>query len=774
MTWTDKQLAEERSMSRMGEERYKEHKQFHINAGKETRTQPVKRLLEQAVHRFSVETTQFLAAEKKKRTKKHPMVGVFKELPVDTVALLTCKIVLDKLSKEQDLNGLVRAVGAALEDEVAYKAISKKDPKYWKALKDKYSEAKLQGAVRKRYKEHWIWGVSKRHRVGLWCVHMLLDTTKLFQKRSYVVKKRRRDIIVPTEETLKWISEADDLYEGMKPFYLPTTAPPKNWVNGQDGGYTTPLVHTKTFVKVHHKHSLKLLSQADLSVIDRGVNRLQRVPWKINTKVLEVYNHLCKTGSHLASLPSLYDQELPPKPPQDSPPEAWRTWSREAGRIHRFNLSNTGKYLKNQTLRQVANSLKDELFYFPQRLDFRGRVYPLPNYLNIQGDDLSRSLLMFGKSEPIGNHSVSLMIHVANVWGQDKKSIQERLEWYYQNEEMLCRVAKDPLEYTQWTTQAKPWQCLAAAYEVQGLKQYGTSFLTSLPVAMDCTNNGLQMYSLLMRDPNGAYWTNCTTQDKRLDIYQEVADATVIPECWGGFLKEIPREGAKRPVMTLAYGATKHSCRKYILQWFEETYLDPIGNGNPFGKEKHYQPCHQLADNLWTAIGGKIGKALEVMDWMREVAYQFDTGIQWTSPSGLPVYQRREQASSYQVKTKVGHTVRIARYRKYNGKIQKTKMQDAFPPNFIHSLDASVVHQVAASFPGPLGTIHDSFLTTAPSAISLKDLVRYEVASMFDERDILGDFHRELIKQSRLELPDPPSKGDFDVLEVIRAPYFIS
>jgi DNA-directed RNA polymerase len=37
--------------------------------------------------------------------------------------------------------------------------------------------------------------------------------------------------------------------------------------------------------------------------------------------------------------------------------------------------------------------------YFPTFLDFRGRIYPTPNYLSYQGNDLARSLLLFDNVE---------------------------------------------------------------------------------------------------------------------------------------------------------------------------------------------------------------------------------------------------------------------------------------------------------------------------------------------------------------------------------------
>lgn len=51
----------------------------------------------------------------------------------------------------------------------------------------------------------------------------------------------------------------------------------------------------------------------------------------------------------------------------------------------------------------VARSYRDiQKIYFPNNLDFRGRIYPIPPHLNHIGDDLARSLLIFSEKKPLG------------------------------------------------------------------------------------------------------------------------------------------------------------------------------------------------------------------------------------------------------------------------------------------------------------------------------------------------------------------------------------
>jgi DNA-directed RNA polymerase len=75
----------------------------------------------------------------------------------------------------------------------------------------------------------------------------------------------------------------------------------------------------------------------------------------------------------------------------------------------------------------IAKLYRNEVIYFPTFLDFRGRVYPLVNYLTYQGGDIARSLLLFhmkGKKTLNINY---LYIYLSNVFGGNKLSRASRI-----------------------------------------------------------------------------------------------------------------------------------------------------------------------------------------------------------------------------------------------------------------------------------------------------------------------------------------------------------
>ena len=60
---------------------------------------------------------------------------------------------------------------------------------------------------------------------------------------------------------------------------------------------------------------------------------------------------------------------------------------------------------------KVAQDMRDEPeIFFPQTLDFRGRVYPMHPHLNPQGPDVCRGLLLFTEARPLGKRGMDWLL----------------------------------------------------------------------------------------------------------------------------------------------------------------------------------------------------------------------------------------------------------------------------------------------------------------------------------------------------------------------------
>jgi DNA-directed RNA polymerase, mitochondrial len=85
--------------------------------------------------------------------------------------------------------------------------------------------------------------------------------------------------------------------------------------------------------------------------------------------------------------------------------------------------------------------------YFPHSLDFRGRAYPVPPHFNHLGNDLCRGLLLFHEQKPLGLRGLRwLKIHLANVYGLDKMSLDERERFTMDSLDSVFDSADNPLD----------------------------------------------------------------------------------------------------------------------------------------------------------------------------------------------------------------------------------------------------------------------------------------------------------------------------------------
>ena len=79
-------------------------------------------------------------------------------------------------------------------------------------------------------------------------------------------------------------------------------------------------------------------------------------------------------------------------------------------------------------------------FYFPMKLDYRGRVYIIPHYFNYQSHELAKSLLLFAEPGILRRSDTKAIeyykVMASNYFGHgiDKLSFNNKLEWFKDNE----------------------------------------------------------------------------------------------------------------------------------------------------------------------------------------------------------------------------------------------------------------------------------------------------------------------------------------------------
>lgn len=794
-------------MSRMGAEAYRAKVSRAQAKERETSTPAGRYLLRNAVGKVARGLEAWLKLAAKRPGPQHSAYDHVKAIGTDVGALIACKGILDGISRTRGLTAIAVSIGRKVEDELLFRQLSKKAPSLFKKGLKKTTRSGYDH--RRRTLKQMADGADEltvvpwEKRVATRVGHVLME---VFIAESGLVeegetRRGRKTVkhLQATEGTLEWLAQAHDDHEFLYPFWMPTLDPPLSWEGLHGGGYHTDFLVRRPLVRFQRRVHLKGLDPTAFERHSRGVNLIQMTPWAVNENVLEVMRAFWEAGTAIADLPSQEDSPTPTKPADIATNEAaLKDWKRETALTYQGNIAVRSNRLNISRTLMLAERYRDKpAFYYPHHCDWRGRVYPIPSFLHPQGTDSSRGLLQFAHGKPLDQAGARwLAIHGANCWGEDKVTFAARIQWVEDNRQMILSVADEAMDDTSWTRASKPWQFLAFCFEWADFLRTGYGYKSSIPVQMDGSNNGLQIFSLLMRDEAGARATNVSPTEVPEDIYADVAAiatkhlewdvehggvmmagstehnksgiAHTILEACGG---KLPRECTKRPVMTLPYGARLFSCRQYVREWF-----DGLATVNLKSTFPH---ATYLAPVVWDAIERTVGGASACMAWLQECARictEHNVPLKWTTPNGFPVTQEYTKYSTTEIRTSIGDRVRWSNLREDTDTIRLKDQVNGVSPNFIHSLDAAclseIVQRAARMGATHFSMIHDSYGTHAADAGILAHAIRGTYADIFEE-DLLLKWWAEI--QSTLPenvaLPDPPERGSLDPQVITKSKY---
>lgn len=796
-------------MVALGRERYRKKVNRARASGHETHTVAGRYLLKESVARIEDALVEWklrasVYSPGGPRFSVYPLVD---SLPTGVVALVAMKVVLDQVARERAYQTTALAIAGHLEDEAQFRALFEAVPPQSRRLLRTYFETgyrELRTRVRAavdQYKVEWTpWPRREKVRLGMMLLEMIRQHTGLIDIKNRPTETgRSKLVIVPDDISLAWLEEAHEKHETLFPFYLPLDSPPAPWESLHDGGYYTDALSRRPLVKTYDRGALIRLDAAPMPEVYSAVNTLQDVGWFINDRVHHVLSTLWDQGSTLAGLP-LRDDQRPPPPPDDYKTNIAnaKAWRRGARIIHDANRRAASRRLMVAKILYMADMYSGGPFYYPVQLDFRGRLYPIPFFLQPQGTSMARSLLHFAESEPIVEEDQYRWwkIHGANLFGFDKVTLDERVEAVDSSlMDVGIECARDAFGSRKWVEADKPWEFLAWCYEALDIHERGTwvGYESRIPVQMDGSNNGLQIFSLLLRDEVGGRATNCLPSTSPQDIYQQVADRVTeklaghrdegqaFGESWRRVVPDgLPRAAVKRQVMTLPYGATSYSCHQYTMDWYLELRDNPEVP-NPFPRD-YYTPCWWLSRLIWEAIGEVVVSARSGMAWLQAVAsacHRAGRPVVWTTPVGFVVTQNYTKYETSRIKTTYGDSVRVVNVRDRSDDICARQQRQGISPNFVHSLDAAaLVRTVCLASSAGVNNfmmVHDSFGTTAASAPRLAEALRRAYVEIFSE-DLLDGFRDEVLASGVPEdtIPPVPEYGSLDISALTSSSYFFA
>lgn len=745
------------------------------------------------------------------------------------IAAIAIRAAIDFKSFPRAATETAGYIGRALEEEYLWRLWEKANAREARHVREKVNERtnarvqrKARGGYARRLQPEKVaskeWSEHTRLNVGYRFIDYLVRCglfrrTTMYKWRGKGVLGKPAIAVKLTDEAEQWSKDLTDLIIAARPISWPLIIPPVPWTSPIGGGFYGPHginhlvpprpVRPLNIVsgKASPAHRAAI-ANADLSSVYAGLNAAQATAWRINRRVYDVMAECIAHGIGPDDL-ALPDPKARPPRIDDG---VWATMTEDQQRQHKReiwvieedNRKARRRRIEQHRLMRTAGRFVDyPSIYLAHRLDFRGRVYPVSPDLAPNGSDKEKALLEFSRGDVLTERGVFwLKVHVANTFGHDKVSFEDRVRWTEDNEALILSTARSPLDDTRWHAVGKKtrWQFLAACLAYEACKRGDP--VCRVPVMLDGTCSGLQHWTAVLRDEKVAPFVNVIDTDKPGDLYSRVADRTITllleaakrGEQWAlEWATWKPDRSVLKPVvMGFPYGKSLMTTlddvreaadklaaegKRPALNWLPEH----AGRGAAYAVLAGYARKATMAEVERAAEGQRYVQQL-VDEWRRVEPTRF---MSWISPSGWPVVAEYRKAGekSGQFETEIAGEPIKPRYSIGEGALDWPAARRAMPPNFIHSIDGAHVvlslKRAAERGVDQLCAVHDAFGTTP----SRTDELREALAETFVEvhrAEPLGGLARRLGEIGGTRLPTPPERGGLELEEVRRATYLFS
>jgi DNA-directed RNA polymerase, mitochondrial len=403
-----------------------------------------------------------------------------------------------------------------------------------------------------------------------------------------------------------------------------------------------------------------------------------------------------------------------------------------------------------------------------------------------------------------------LKVHCANCgdFGKiSKRPFEERVQWVDENMGMIRNVAGTPLSILKlWRTQEgkwvgpdKPFQFLAACFELVKALAEGPTYVSHLPISFDGSCSGLQHLSAMMKDGATAELVNLNDNPLPQDLYHTVAEnvrqrvENDVENIEDAHLRQmwreygIDRKVVKRNVMTYGYGSNVEG----MVDQLVEDLIDRLPPENPFG-DKGRAASWYLAQHTYAAIKATVPLPADAKRFLKKLARALakeNKPVRWTTPAGFPFVNQYSKPDIKRIKTKLWlhdqgtHVIKrhiVKTTIDELPELDEHEAQKGVAPNFVHACDAAhlVLTVNAAVTEGitSIATVHDSFGCLPSQAERFRHIIREQFVRMYEQHDVLAEVlewaRKDLGELNAKQLPSgPPQKGSLNINEVLKAEF---
>lgn len=841
MNCTDKQVEIEQLANDFSYDRLMKEVNTRIQAGQADELSEGKIILVHAIDLISKKLEEYFNKDIRGKMKGvRDLVALeFSEKPKDLAYIILVTIVRSISQAGQlPIISLISLLNREIHDSIVVRRLDKSDTTFG-AFVDRRYKNRSEG-----YRRQQKLKIAKRQESmvapELSSLTTLLGSTLLdivvksganiIEIKRVISKRKTIQHVIYTEECFRMILQSRErlLTEYRKfPIFV---APPTDWESFDgSGGYYSKDIYKLPLVKSFGSSKALLREYFDKKKPQQlfdTINTLQKTAWRVNKKMFEVIdkivtdnivddNSVYNNPYLLGKLP--YSSDIEPEDfinihnygeintegrykglPVDK--EMMSKYFVDLEEQRDIVLSIRGKaFMTNMVIFNAREYLNEDAIYFSYQYDFRGRIYPVQQHLQPQGKEEVKALLEFKDGFKISTKEEEywFLIHGANCFGYDKKEYADRVRLIKEEHSNILNIASNPLKYREfWKDADSPLLYLAWCFEYSEYVKDPENFESHLPIALDATCSGIQIYSGLLRDKEGALAVN-VIGDTRNDIYEEVASKVNEYLQLGEYPKsfkystsdgklhddsvvhiadslkgKVTRKLTKRNTMTQPYSVTKFGMYEQLLE--ELNSLEK--NNKKFWLGENWLTAKLLTELNDRAISEVVKGARVGQEFLKEVTQEVVSKGSWvfyTTPiTNFPVLQKIHRTNLERVETPVGKLS----IRTTIDALNQRKMVNGIAPNFIHSLDATLlaytVSKLAEDGCTSFHLIHDSYGVPINQVINLNKRVREAYVELF-ETDPLGRWVDQVNKDFK-ESASEIMINDLNLQEVKDSGYIFS
>ena len=704
----------------------------------------------------------------------------------------------------------------------------------------------LRYAARKGWQAEWDEGALFQIGAQLW--NAAFEGCDLFAEDKSQLDGDQHPTarITLTEEAQRKLDEHNIVLDQLHPMFGPMNRPPRPWNLDQIGPYLRPDIALMVpVVKNMHEPQRQSVEKAlrdgtmqePLDVLDY----LGSVAFEVNEYIADAIAFAIneKHGDQLKKFPSLEPFEKEDRLSAEEfaalPKDEQIAKAKDVVEIDTLNLGvKASRKVMKDHLQEAQDQLDNGLAMFlPYNLDFRGRIYHVPDF-GYHAADYLRALFLFAEKEAVTSENDGLLcLQAANSWGNgvDKGTLQDRVEWVNDNIDWIVDCGTNfKATIGHWKKADAPFQFLAAAQELANYQQEGEGYMTGIPIALDASQSGIQIFAAASRvekegrlvnlTPNKEpqdFYGECLIEAKRLMaedlvIYlaQQAEDPITDDDDEDAFKAKSKRDGKiraiqitlanpdytrstiKRNGMTLSYGSEQFGFANQLREDWMSEYTKDLRRGlikeHPYGDDRGFEASIYLGNVHERAIRNVVTSVAAGMDFYQACAAALAAEgkhFKFVAKTGFPMHQyyRKMRRSSQRVtlynqelKHRKNTTIQTSVGQ---GEVNRLKSMNAISANITHCTDAAILTKAVLLCKERgitnMMCVHDSFSTSIGSAFTMSWAIRRAFVDFFDDyclyQDVLDQVREQLDDPDNADLPEIPPKGNLDLEGVMASDY---